>query len=783
MHHSLIPNQPSTSPRLRDGGTYSSAHLQLSVLALILFLVRTASAGQISSTFSGRAIVDSVYLQEVGQSFPTTFPLISVAVLDDQVWVGHQNGLLRLVGSEWQAPTGQSPTQSIRRLKTAGGRLWAMTDGETWVYDKAAWQRLGPIPIADLTEHHGAVVAAQGDRLVRLAADGGKQWQPLADQKAPFPIHRLVSHQGSLVLAGQGRLTHLNRGRFGGLDTYGFPSDQAWDWGTLISPNVRDLVGALGALWMGTDRGLERLRGMTLESITGAEGLPIEPITCLATGNFQDLWMGTAQGLIRHHSGDFSYYAGKRWLPGNEVRAIALASNAVYCATDGGLGILRLEPYTLAKKADYYEQVLEAWGMKRLGFTHKLEWDESTGTWLREVSDNDGGYSGDYLAAQSYRWAVTRDPAARREATNTFHALRWLEHMTGVPGLPARAVWAKGEPGRKSAVGSGGYPAEWHDTRDGAFEWKGDTSSDEICSHFYSIGLFLELAAEGAEIEQAKRHLGRLAKHLIDHQWKLVDSDGKPTRWGRWDPEYFKTDEGRFDRGLQALEVLSFMKAAAHYTGDATFASAYQQLVQLGYPDYTLRQRSTFPPEDMAHFEDQLAFWCWWNLLRFEEDPDLKSLYQRGYERSFETVRVEHNPWYNFVYIALTGNVGEEEPAVAHLREWPLDLRLWTFRNSHRADVRTPPGYRTYKGGIRAFSPREREPMRWDAWTLQLDGGADGKQAIECGSWLLAYWMGRHHGLISPPASNRPDHVRARHDEIPKGGAPSYQGPSRPALP
>ncbi len=106
--------------------------------------------------------------------------------------------------------------------------------------------------------------------------------------------------------------------------------------------------------------------------------------------------------------------------------------------------------------------------------------------------------------------------------------------MTGIPGFPARSVWAKGEQGHKSSGGSGGYPAEWHDTADGKFEWKGDTSSDELCSHFYAFALFLELAAEGEEKVRARTHLARLASHLIDHQWQLVDYDGKPTRWGRW---------------------------------------------------------------------------------------------------------------------------------------------------------------------------------------------------------------------------------------------------------
>ncbi len=55
-------------------------------------------------------------------------------------------------------------------------------------------------------------------------------------------------------------------------------------------------------------------------------------------------------------------------------------------------------------------------GQRRLGFTHKLEWDEKLQEYVREVSDNDGGYTGNYLAAQAYRYAVTKDPAARAQA-------------------------------------------------------------------------------------------------------------------------------------------------------------------------------------------------------------------------------------------------------------------------------------------------------------------------------------------------------------------------------
>ena len=58
---------------------------------------------------------------------------------------------------------------------------------------------------------------------------------------------------------------------------------------------------------------------------------------------------------------------------------------------------------------------------------------------------------------------------------------------------------------------------------------------------------------------------------------------------------------------MQCLELLSFVKTAEVLTGAPKFATAYKQLVDLGYPANTLRQRNTFPPDSILHFEDQLA--------------------------------------------------------------------------------------------------------------------------------------------------------------------------------
>ena len=722
-----------------------------------------------------QAARDDVFLDEVGRKITTAEPLVAVAFFNGKAYAGSDQGLYQLDGDALVLQL----HEPVTRLVTTRDALWAMTGNGLNRYQAGAWKKISGEPVTDVAEHLDGIVVSIGSRLWRVRDD---RLEPLSPVDGPFAIARILSHCETLYVQGGERLTFFDGRRFGGLDVYGFPADQGWDWGNLPSTTVRDAVSLGSRLLIATDRGLGVLRGMSLTPLRGEQGLCYEDTTCLARGFTNDVWIGTTRGAIRLTDGQFEYFAGPRWLPGDRVYAIATGPRSVYIATAKGLGIIEYEPFTLLKKAAYYQRHLEEWGQKRLGFTHKLEWDEASKEYVREISDNDGGYSGDYLAAQSYRYAVTKEPEARREAVNTFEALRWLEAMTGITGFPARAVWTKGGRDHKSMSGSGGYPAEWHDTADGKFEWKGDTSSDELCSHFYSTTLFLDLAAEGEEKEQAKQHLARIASHLIDHHWQLMDLDGKPTRWGRWDPEYFTTDEGCTDRGLQCLEILSFMKTAATLTGEAKFAAAYRQLVEMGYPERTLRQRNTPPPpEDISHFEDQLALWSYWNLLRFEKDPQLRSIYRRSFERSYEVIRIEQNPWYNFVYGALTGNDCEIGPSVNHLRAWPLDLVVWSYQNSHRADLRTPPGYVACNGGTRAFPPRETEPMRWDHWTMQADGGTGGRDVAEPSGWLLAYWMGRYYGFIEPPTVTDPALLTVEPRSGRSQGARPYTGTPRPA--
>ena len=101
-------------------------------------------------------------------------------------------------------------------------------------------------------------------------------------------------------------------------------------------------------------------------------------------------------------NGNYKYYYGERWLPGNKIIDIAEGpGNSVLVLTDKGLGQIVFEYMTLKEKAMYFEDQVRNRHI-RYGFNAGLvgmdHGDLSTG-YLRD-SDNDGLWTTMYLQAQ-----------------------------------------------------------------------------------------------------------------------------------------------------------------------------------------------------------------------------------------------------------------------------------------------------------------------------------------------------------------------------------------------
>jgi len=734
-------------------------------------------------------VADTVYEQEVGEKITTAEPVTAVAVHGGSVHAVVGGVLMSLQDNKLTKVAGGP--EGITRLRSVGDALWAVTPKGTFRFAGSSWEPVHDQSFKDFCLHEGQVYGATENDVFRFDGKSFTNIKPaggylssdtsvvmddfsqvLADPVEIGPVERIASYSGTLYL--------LRRGGLALLEGKTLVTDPV-DWGSLPSPVTRDLLAQGSRLYVSTDRGLGVVRGMALTTLRGADGLPYEDTTCLAAGFDRDLWIGTSRGAIRKLEGEFQYFGAKHWLPGDYVRDIAVGDRVVYLATDGGLGIIRYESYTLAKKSAYFERELEDWGFKRLGFVHKLYWAGDQNGWWREISDNDGGNTAQYLAAMTFKYAATGDERAREEAVEAFRALVWLDDITPKPGFIARSVWSvPGDKGQRSTRGSGPLPAKWYPTEDGLWYWKGDTSSDEVNGHYYSVCLFHDLAAKGPEKERARRHIANITSHIIDNGWVLRDMDGKPTRWGRWDPEYLLKPYGFEARGLNGMEAQMYVQAAFALTGDAKFESGLQQLLKWRYHTYTVRQKLTFPPESIVTWDDELAFRCYHPLVRYVRDPELKSIYLRSLERSWEVQRMQQVPFFNFIYGGLTGNDCEAPQAVQHLRDWSLDLVNHDYHNSHRSDLFPQRGYTPYGGGTRAISPRESEAKWGSRSALQYDGGEGGHGVTPPIGWLEDYWMGRYYGMIEAPKTKDPALVGVGPRKEKVRGAAPYTGPARP---
>ncbi|XOV94102.1 MAG: hypothetical protein ACFHWX_05230 [Bacteroidota bacterium] len=444
-----------------------------------------------------KSVADDVYLQEVSKKIPSTNPVTSISTLGDQAYLVMNSQVFNLKGEQFVLE--KNAPKDVNRLISLGDDLWALSKTGLFRRKGKSWAKVSDLEIVDMCMHLGVPHAASkedvykldGDKLISLKPAGGyldsditnlmeDGTQVHPDPVRLGPISKIDSYSETFYALRNGELI-----QFDGT----IVSTDFIDWGKLPSRKTNDILSFGSKLYISTDRGLGELRGATLEIIKGEEGLPVENTTSLVRDFDNDLWIGTTRGAVRKIGDEWQYFGADHWLPNNKVNEIAVSGKTVFIATDGGVGVISYEPYTLAKKASYYERHLNEWGHKRLGFIHTVR--QHDGEWIREISDNDGAHTATYLAAMTYKYKVTGDETARTEAVEALKALVWLERITPIDGFFARAIYAKdGDKGGLSKQGSGGLPAKWYETEDGKFYWKGDTSSDEVIAHFYAVSLF-----------------------------------------------------------------------------------------------------------------------------------------------------------------------------------------------------------------------------------------------------------------------------------------------------
>lgn len=560
-------------------------------------------------------------------------------------------------------------------------------------------------------------------------------------------------------------------------------------WAELSSDDTGMLSNTVNALfideadniWAATDKGVcvydDKSLWLTPSVIPA---LPAAPINDIASAKNGDKYFATPTGLIRQHAGRLSYYGYKRWLPSPKAEKTTVAPDGtVAVLTDKGISVIKTEVLTLEEKAALLKADTEKYNVRKDGWVLDRALDREGVVSVDEGyipnTDNDGLRTALYIAALCFEYACTHDEKTKKQAKRSLNAMLKLIEVTGIDGFAARAVRYPDE--RDYGTGN---RKEWHITKDkdgNELEWLGETSSDEMVGHFFCYAHYYDLAADEEEKELLRGVVSGILDHILDHNFRLVDTDGKPTTWANWDPELLNNDHKWInEKGTNSLQMLTFLAAGYHMTGNEKYKRTFDLLAKEKHYALNLMQYA-IPNGHVLHIDDSHDFIMISLLLEYVQEPTLRSVFMMGLRHHWEDERVERNAFYNFVYGALTGDGCDIENAVEELTDYPMDPVAWPLYNSYRKDVKWD--FAPVKMGMipqlcEPLTPHERRVVTSDINRFIADSGAEdvaqtqiradgdmsaynvfpptgndkGLESRTCTMFTLPYWYARYKGLI-----------------------------------
>jgi diguanylate cyclase (GGDEF)-like protein len=340
-------------------------------------LVQAADGRVLASTGHGLQEVRDGVLQRV-PGLPDA-PSFGLHADPDAVWIGAEGGALRLAADGVQrfALDPQDQPATVQRLVRAQGRLWAGTSRGLFFLDGERWQRhpdidagIGPVEAMHEDRDgnlwiaaHEALLRLRDARLVERIDSGsvamhravraihedregnlwlGSQWEgiarlwngwtrrhSLAEGLADPIVWSLARDpDGHLWVGGNDGLSAFEDGRF----------RRVLEASDLPHPNAYTLLAERDQLWIGTRRGLARLRDGDVDIPPVFAALANLQVNGLHRDRAGTLWIASSDGLFRERDGDVFRYGAAQGLEDARVRLLReLGDGRMLFGTQNGL--------------------------------------------------------------------------------------------------------------------------------------------------------------------------------------------------------------------------------------------------------------------------------------------------------------------------------------------------------------------------------------------------------------------------------------------------------------
>jgi streptogramin lyase len=734
---------------------------------LSLFVQGQRSSGH--AAYAGREVPDTAFWQEYHQGFIVgkdegDNDVRSIAVdQSSNVWIATASGIfMKGKNKDTWLPvideTSRGSAYAVIADKASG--VWMGTWNGVYQFQNNELRKIegveGPV----------SVLCKSKEGIYALGPKGVWLYNDHHFQKKGYPFARSVQHAISdgdrgLWIATKVGLYHCSE------KSTALYQDTARLISAYVNGIAKDNTGQLWAVGLG---GVSiRKNNRLIKTLTTKDGLPTIDATCVDKAPDGTMWVGTRQGVVRfREDGSRSLRFSRRWLMNDDVRNISFdAEGNAWIATAEGVSVIKKRKTTLSEKENFFYDVLIRRHIRApwiAGQCHLLVAGDTT-TWTPEDDDNDGEYTSNYLAMESFRYAVTKDEDAHNKALKAFNFLKLLQEVTGTNGFFARTIvpsdWTTVHDGNRTytpvQLADALFeeprfkPVEkrWHQSADGKWLWKGDTSSDEVCGHMMGYFFFYELVANDAEKQMIRDHVRKIMDYLMNHNYNFIDVDGKHTRWGVWSPDQLNRDpEWTSERSINSFELLAFLKFTYGITQDKKYQNEYLRLINKEGYLHNIATLNQTNPAWYIFFDETLNCYLFPLLLRYEEDPAIRKVYEKSMDEWYAVNKKAECPLFDFMYAYARHKKINPENDIRFLIETPLDLIDWHIDHTRRADIKLV-RYPTMEDiQVDQLPPASiRSTVRWDKNPWLAESG-DPHVEREPVFWLLPYWMGRYLKII-----------------------------------
>ncbi len=331
-------------------------------------------------------------------------------------------------------------------------------------------------------------------------------------------------------------------------------------------------------------------------------------------------------------------------------------------------------------------------------------------------------WTGSYLAAEAFRYRVTRAPEALDNVKRAVMGLRVLADVTGT-NLLARCIVPTNSP-----FAAGILREEAHNgIYMSSYIWVGNTSRDQYSGAIFGLGVAYDVVDDAETKIAISALVTRLVDFLQRHNWNVVMPDGKTSTT-------FLV--------VAPHEILAFLQVARHMN-PKDFSRG---LIERAFED-ALSASVSAPikfdvQSDSSYFKFNLDYMTMYNLVRL----DGSSANTGAYQILRDHTAGHQNAFFNMIDRALKGpNAARDSETVALLNAW-----LQRPQRDKFVDLRgTVPVC-----GDQACQPapvalRPPTDFIWQRNPFQLAGGGSGTIETAGIDYILPYWMARFYGVGS----------------------------------